>query len=190
MQNCCGDNIECYHINCDHNNSGLLRLLLTKRFVEATKSFALETFKSTVKINPCFSSSHTCCLGHERETGGERKLVVFEDKPIYNHTNEKVSSRGIEMVIHMGIFITRECLLTRLLHFKFIALGSVRSSHLPFKMHYVGYVRASFNACRLNRNTLNNNQITLSPVLPSYLKTGLTRGVVQLFPQIFLIWNF
>jgi len=33
--------------------------------------------------------------------------------------------------------------LTRLPHLKCIRLGSVRSSHLPFKMHSDGYVRSS-----------------------------------------------
>jgi len=33
--------------------------------------------------------------------------------------------------------------LTRLPHLKCIRLGSVRSSHLPFKKHKVGYVRSS-----------------------------------------------
>jgi len=33
--------------------------------------------------------------------------------------------------------------LTQLSHLKCIRLGSVRSSHLPFKMHEVGYVRLS-----------------------------------------------
>ena len=36
-----------------------------------------------------------------------------------------------------------ECLLIRLLHSKCIRLGSVRSSHLPFKMYNVGYERSS-----------------------------------------------
>jgi len=37
----------------------------------------------------------------------------------------------------------RECLLTRLPHLKCISLGFVRSSHLQYKMHYVGYVHSS-----------------------------------------------
>ena len=37
----------------------------------------------------------------------------------------------------------RDCLLTRLPHLKFIKLGSLRLSHLPFKMQYVGNVRLS-----------------------------------------------
>jgi len=41
----------------------------------------------------------------------------------------------------LGI-LRRECLLTRLPHLKCIRLGYVGSSHLAFKMHYVGYVRS------------------------------------------------
>jgi len=48
-------------------------------------------------------------------------------------------------------------ILTRLPYLKGIRLGSVRSSHLPFKMHQVGYVRPSLppyiNAFRINRDT-------------------------------------
>jgi len=36
-----------------------------------------------------------------------------------------------------------ECLLTRLPHLKCFSLFSVRSSHLPFEMHQIGYVRSS-----------------------------------------------
>jgi len=41
------------------------------------------------------------------------------------------------------MFTKRECLLTKLPHLKCIRLGSVRSSHLPFEMKKVGYVRSS-----------------------------------------------
>jgi len=54
-------------------------------------------------------------------------------------------------------FQETECLLTRLPQIKCIRLGSVRSSLLPFKMHWVGYVRSSLPtliACRVNSNTL------------------------------------
>jgi len=36
------------------------------------------------------------CFRYEDETGGDRNLVIFEDKPFNNHAiNEKVSSRAL-----------------------------------------------------------------------------------------------
>jgi len=57
----------------------------------------------------------------------------------------------------------RECLLTRLPPLKCIMLGSMRSSHLPFKMHWVGFRVFKvpyFNACRVISNTLTKIQFT------------------------------
>ena len=45
------------------------------------------------KNNPYFSCH--CYFRREGETGGERDLVIFEDKPINNHINEMVSSRAL-----------------------------------------------------------------------------------------------
>jgi len=39
--------------------------------------------------------SRTSGFGYEGETGGERNLVIIEDKPIKNHINENVSSRAL-----------------------------------------------------------------------------------------------
>jgi len=47
----------------------------------------------TVETNSCFRWSHIC-FRYEGETGGERNLVSFEDKPINDHINENVSSRA------------------------------------------------------------------------------------------------
>jgi len=34
-------------------------------------------------------------FGYGVKTGGERNFVIFEDKPINNHTDEKVGSRAL-----------------------------------------------------------------------------------------------
>jgi len=54
----------------------------------------------------------------------------------------------------LGAFKRRECVLTRLSH---IGLCSVRSSHLPFKKHLVGYVRPYIDACQVNSNPFKRN---------------------------------
>ena len=47
-----------------------------------------------------------------------------------------------------GDIFLRECL-TQLPHLKCIKLGSVRSSHRPFKMHHIGYVLSSLTILML-----------------------------------------
>ena len=56
-----------------------------------------------------------------------------------------------------SFILKRECVSTRLPYLKFTRLGSVRSSHLPLKMHLVSFraFKSSYiNACRVNSNTL------------------------------------
>ena len=85
---------------------------------------------------PWFRYPHTCfeCVG---ETGLERKLANIEDKPINNHITEK-SHVEISPVLWLfkEVSLKLECLLlTRLPHLKYIRLGSVPLSHVPFKVH-------------------------------------------------------
>jgi len=60
----------------------------------------------------------------------------------------------------VDLILQRDYLLTRLPHLKCIRLGSVRASHLPFKMHHVGlraFQSPYINACRVNSNPLFKN---------------------------------
>jgi len=56
-----------------------------------------------------------------------------------------------EVIVYQQSPWRRECLLTRLSHLKCIRLGSVRSSHLPFRIRLVTCVQVSL--CRVNSNT-------------------------------------
>jgi len=68
----------------------------------------------------------------------------------------RASLKSTQSKIHLSPR-KRECLLTRLPRLKCIGLGSVRSSHLPFRIYYVGFrafESTYINAYRVNSNIL------------------------------------
>ena len=58
----------------------------------AYDSYPLSSWGQYKKCKPLFLK---VTYEYEGESGGERDLVIFEDKPINNHINEKVSSRAL-----------------------------------------------------------------------------------------------
>ena len=74
----------------------------------------------------------------------KRMLLKIEHQSAFrNHADSNTKKR--EKKGENTINFRGECQLPQLPHIKCIRLGAVLSSHLPFKMHYVGYVRSKLH---------------------------------------------
>jgi len=95
----------------------------------------------------------------------QRQTARYFLKSIHRHNIGCVPSSKYLYIFRNSILVESSCLRAFQIRSvyspdcprKCIRLGSLRSSHLPLKMHYVGHVRSSLpciNACRVNSKTL------------------------------------